>query len=219
VSAAVLELLLADGRTPSGGYAHSGGLEAAVTDGLTASGVPAFARARLHTLGRCQAALAALAAGCPSLDGLLELDGEAAARNPVAALRAADRRLGLGLLRTARTVWPDDALVAAYARESMLTPRAVALGAVARAAGMGPRRAARLALYEDVAGVAAAAVKLLPLDAARASAWVAELAGEIEDLADLACQVGLDAIPSLAVPLIDRRAEVHHASPGRLFAS
>jgi urease accessory protein len=219
LSSAVLELLLADGRTPSGGYAHSGGLEAAITDGLTVAEVPAFARARLHTLGRAQAGLAALAAGCGSLDGLLELDGEAAARTPVAALRAADRRLGLGLLRTGRTLWPDHELLASYASASSLTPRAVSLGVVARAGGIEPRRAARLALYEDVAGVVAAAVKLLPLDGARASAWVAELAVEIDELAEAACQIRLESLPRPSVALLDRRAEIHQASAGRLFVS
>jgi urease accessory protein len=219
VSAAVLELLLADGRTPSGGYAHSGGLEAAISGGLTVDEVPAFARARLHTLGRVAAGLAALACGCQTLAGLLELDGEAAARTPVAALRAADRRLGLALLRTGRTLWPADELLADYAGASVLTPRAVSLGAVARAAGMEPRQAARLALYEDVAGVAAAAVKLVSLDGARASSWVAGLAGEIEQLAGEASRTALNSLPSTSTPLLDRRAERHHASAGRLFAS
>jgi urease accessory protein len=219
MSAAVLELLLADGRTPSGGYAHSGGLEAAISAGLTVDGVPRFARARLHTVGRVAAGLAALACGCRTLADLLELDAEAAARTPVAALRAADRRLGQGLLRTGRTLWPEDILLAAYAADSVLTPRAVALGAVARAAGMEPRRAARLALYEDVAGVAAAAVKLVALDGARASAWVAGLAGEIESLADEASRSALESLPSVSVPLLDQRAERHQATRGRLFAS
>jgi urease accessory protein len=219
LSAAVLELLLADGRTPSGGYAHSGGLEAAISGGLTVDEVPAFARARLHTLGRVAAGLAALACGCQTLDGLLDLDGEAAARTPVAALRAADRRLGLGLLRTGRTLWPDDELLDAYARESELTPRAVTLGVVARAAGMEPLQAARLVLYEDVAGVAAAAVKLVSLDGARASAWVADLAGPIEQLAADACLARIETLPSTSTPLLDRRAVLHAASPGRLFVS
>jgi urease accessory protein len=219
VSAAVLELLLADGRTPTGGYAHSGGLEAAITAGLTVDEIPAFARARLHTAGRVAAALAALACACRTLDVLLELDAEAAARTPVAALRAADRRLGLALLRTGRTLWPADDLLARYARGSTTTPRAVALGAVARAAGMEPRQAARLALYDDVAGVAAAAVKLVALDAARASAWVAELAGEIEQLAAAAARARIETLPSPSTPLLDRRAAAHAASAGRLFAS
>jgi urease accessory protein len=212
---AVLELLLGDARTPSGGYAHSGGLEAAVAEGLGPGEVAAFMRARLHTVGRCQAALAAAAVGA-DLPGLLALDGEAAARSLVAAVRAADRSLGLGLLRTAAVLWPDDAILAAYRGASVLTPRAVALGAVCRAAGLGRRAAARLSLYEDAAGVAGAAVKLLPLDGARASGWVAALAGEIEELAGEAVATG---IPSTATPLLDRRALSHGAGEGRLFAS
>jgi urease accessory protein len=212
----VLELLLADARTPSGGYAHSGGLEAAIAEGL--EDVPGFMRARLHTVGRGQAALAAAAAAADRLPALLALDGEAAARTPVPSVRAADRTLGLGLLRTAAALWPADALLAAYRAASALTPRPVALGAVCRAAGLGGLGAARLCLYEDAAGVAAAAVKLLPLDAARASRWIADLAPELEALAAEAAAGG-GPIPSTATPLLDRRALAHAARDGRLFAS
>ena len=140
----MLELLLADGRTPSGGYAHSGGLEAALADGL--EDVPGFMRARLHTVGRCQAALAAAAAAAGELEALLALDGEAAARTPVAALREADRRLGAALLRTASVIWPADLLLSAYRAASVLSPRAVALGSTCRAAAIAPLGAARLSL-------------------------------------------------------------------------
>jgi urease accessory protein len=216
----VLELLLADGRTPTGGYAHSGGLEAAVAEGLEAPGVPGFIRARLHTVGSTQAALAAAAAAAAGLEDLLALDAEAAARTPVPAVRAADRRLGLGLLRTATALWPEDRLLAAYHEASALSPRAVALGAACRAAGIPPLAAARLSLYEDAAAVASAAVKLIALDTAAAVGWVAALEAEIEDLAGAAAAAGRSgatAIPSRATPLLDRRAHVPRA--GRLFAS
>lgn len=211
---AVLQLLLADGRTPSGGYAHSGGLEAAVGAGV--ADVPAFIRARVHTVGRCQAALAAAAAATADLAGLLALDDEAAARSPVAAVRAADRSMGTALLRTALVVWPTADPLVAYRTASALTPRPVALGAVCRAAGLDALAAARLSLYEDAAGVAAAAVKLLPLDAARASGWVAELAPELEVLAVAAAG---GRLTSTATPLLDARAQAHAARAGRLFAS
>lgn len=215
----MLELLLADARTPSGGYAHSGGLEAAVAEGLGVAEVPAFIRARLHTVGRCQAALAAAASAATELAGLLRLDAEAAARTPVPDLRTADRRLGMALLRVAATVWPDDELLAAYGAASRLTPRPVALGAVVRAAGLGGLAAARLSVYEDAAGVAAAAVKLLPLDAARATAWIAGLGAEIEELAAAAAAATATDLPSTAAPLLDRRALAHAARGARLFAS
>jgi urease accessory protein len=218
-AAPVLELLLADGRTPSAGYAHSGGLEQAVAEGLDAAGVPAFVRARLHTVGRCSAAIAAIACTTADLAGLLALDGEAAARTPVPALRAADRSLGLALLRTAATLFPAHELLAAYRGASALTPRSVALGLVCGAAGLEPRAAARLCLYEEVSGIAAAAVKLLPLDSARASGWIAALAEDIDVLAGEAAAALPQAIPSAATPLLDRRALVHTARKGRLFAS
>jgi urease accessory protein len=225
VSAAVLELLLADGRTPSGGYAHSGGLEQAVAEGLDAAHVPALIRARLHTVGRCSAAIAA-AAAAPGIDlaGLLALDGEVAARTPVPALRAADRSLGLALLRTALALWPSHAVLTAYRDASELTPRSVALGVTCGAAGLEPLAAARLGLYEEASGMAAAAVKLLPLDSARATSWVAGLAAEIEALAAEAATTvtsagGERALPSTATPLLDRRALAHARREGRLFAS
>jgi urease accessory protein len=217
---AVVELLLADGRTPTGGYAHSGGLEAAIEGGLEVDGVPGFIRARLHTLGRCQAALAAAARSTTDLGGLVALDGEAAARTPVPALRDAERRLGLGLLRTAAVLWPEDRLLAGYRAASALTPRPVALGVVGRAAGIDGRSVARLCLYEEAAGVAAAAVKLLPLDGARASGWIAALAPEIERLAgEAAAAAERGDLPSTSTPLLDRRAVAHAARSERLFAS
>ncbi len=62
VSGAVL-LLLADGRLPSGGHVHSGGLEEAVAAGRvrTAEDLAAYLRGRLATIGRVDAALAVAA--------------------------------------------------------------------------------------------------------------------------------------------------------------
>ncbi|GIG92505.1 urease accessory protein UreF [Plantactinospora endophytica] len=56
-------LVLADGRLPAGGHAHSGGLEAAVTSGRVRdlAGLTAFLRGRLASTGRVTAAFAAAA--------------------------------------------------------------------------------------------------------------------------------------------------------------
>jgi urease accessory protein len=224
----VLEILLADARTPSGSYAHSGGLEAAVagSPGLTVGEVPSFIAARLRTVGRCDAALAAVAASASSVPELLRLDLETAARTPAEPLRVASGRLGRGLLRTALVWWPDDLLLQGYASSSSLTPRPVALGAVARAAGVSCEGAARVSLYDDAATVAAAAVKLMPLDSAVASGWLVALSSLIEELAcavsgpvaDLSC-AGVPWPPSTSAPLLDRRALVHASTERRLFAS
>jgi len=214
----VLELLLADARTPSGGYAHSGGLEGLLADGASAaSAVPAFIRARLQTVGRVEASFAAAAARCGAVGELLALDLELAARTPAEPLRRASRQLGRGLLRTAAAWFPDDGLLCAYTAGSTLSPRPVAVGAVARAGALSPEAAARASLYDDAATVAAAAVKLLPLDAAVASGWVLSVGEEIDALA-AACASARE-LPSTATPLLDARAITHATNERRLFVS
>lgn len=212
----VLELLLADARTPTGGYAHSGGLEAAVAAGLRADDLPCFIHARLRTVARVEAAVAALACACGSVDELLALDVEWAARTASEPLRDASRALGRGLLRTALVWFAEEGLLGSYGSASALTPRPVVLGAVARSGGLDALAAARCSLYDDAAAVAAAAVKLLPLDAAVASGWVLSLRGAIEELAAAAAGSGL---VSTSTPLLELRSLVHASTDRRLFVS
>jgi len=212
----MLELLLADSRTPSGGYAHSGGLEAAVGEGLGVAGIAGFVRARLRTVGLVDASIAAASAIEPDIGAWLALDHEWSARTPAGPVRAAARQMGLSLLRVARRWWPADELLPGYARASELTPRPVALGAVAQVGALAPLAAARLSLYEDAAGTMSAAAKLLPIDTADASGWLAALGPELEDLARQAVAEG---IASTSTPLLDRRALAHAHNERKLFAS
>jgi urease accessory protein len=206
----MLALLLADGRTPTGGHAHSGGLEPALADGPL--DVPAFIAARLETVARVEATAAALASRARTLDALRALEAELAARTPSAAARETARRLGLALLRTARTLFPDDPLLAAYAG-----PRPLVLGVAGAAARLSPLDIARLSLYEDAATVAAAAPKLLAVDAADASGWVAAVAPRVEALAAEAAAA--TELSAATAPLLDLRAERHAHDTRRLFAS
>ncbi|MFE5797762.1 urease accessory protein UreF [Streptomyces sp. NPDC056503] len=214
-------LVLADGRFPAGGHAHSGGAEAAVKAGRVrdAAGLEAFCRGRLHTTGLTAAGLAAGAA--LGLDPY-ELDAAADARTPSPALRAAARRLGRQLMRAARATWPGpelDALAAAFPRGAH---QPVVLGATARAAGLGPEDAAHCAAYETVGGPVSATVRLLGLDPYQATAVLARLAPEMDEVAaraTAAARDGIDALPAASAPLLDITAEQHAAWPVRLFAS
>ncbi|MEU9857144.1 urease accessory UreF family protein [Streptomyces sp. NPDC047974] len=214
-------LVLADGRFPAGGHAHSGGAEAAVKAGRVrdAASLEAFCRGRLHTAGLTAAGLAAGAA--LGLDPY-ELDAAADARTPSPALRAAARRLGRQLMRAARATWPGpglDALAAAFPRGAH---QPVVLGATARAAGLGPEDAAHCAAYEAVGGPATATVRLLGLDPYQATAVLARLAPEMDEVAaraTAAAREGVDALPAASAPLLDITAEQHAAWPVRLFAS
>ncbi|MFI8436929.1 urease accessory protein UreF [Streptomyces sp. NPDC079020] len=214
-------LVLADGRFPAGGHAHSGGAEPAVTAGRirTADDLADFCRGRLHTTGLTAAALAAAAAH--GLDPLA-LDEAADARTPSPALRAIARRLGRQLMRAARATWPSAELAALAAARPRGAHQPVVLGLAARAAGLGPVDAAHCAAYETVSGPATAVVRLLSLDPFQATAVLARLAPELDHVADraaAAARQGIDALPAASAPLLDITAEAHAAWPVRLFAS
>jgi urease accessory protein len=220
----LLAMLLADGRFPAGSYAHSLGLEQAVADGLSADAVSDFVRARLRLVAEPEARIAVAARRAASADGVagaVEVDDEFCARCPSPVLRESSRRLGAALLRSAAGVWPDAALLGGYRATSASTPRPVALGVVAAAIGMDDEQLAALALYDDAATVASAALKLLPLDPVHASRWVAELAPWIEDAAHLvaADERPLAAQPAPAALGLELAAAVHHERRERLFVS
>ncbi|MDH6228110.1 MULTISPECIES: urease accessory protein UreF [Streptomyces] len=218
-------LLLADGRFPAGGHAHSGGAEAAVRAGriTDAASLEEFCRGRLHTSGLVAASLAA-AAALGADPG--ELDAAADARTPSPALRAAARRLGRQLLRAGRATWPCGELDLLARRFPKGVHQPVVLGAVARAAGLEPPDAAHCAAYESVGGPATATVRLLSLDPFDATGVLARLAPATDRVAARAVRAarealteGVDALPAASAPLLEISAEAHAAGAGRLFAT
>ncbi|MFD7243215.1 urease accessory protein UreF [Streptomyces massasporeus] len=218
-------LVLADGRFPAGGHAHSGGAEAAVKAGRIsgAASLGEFCRGRLHTAGLTAAGLSAAAA--LGIDPVA-LDRAADARTPSPALRVAARKLGRQLLRAARATWPSAELDALGREFPKGAHQPVVLGLAARSAGLGPVDAAYCAAYESVSGPASATVRLLSLDPFDATRVLARLAPEVDRVADRAVEAarkavgdGVDALPAGSAPLLEIGAEVHAAWPVRLFAS
>ncbi|MFI7085072.1 urease accessory protein UreF [Streptomyces anulatus] len=214
-------LVLADGRFPAGGHAHSGGAEPAVAGGRVrdADSLADFCRGRLHTAGLTAAALAAAAAH--GLDPLA-LDEAADARTPSPALRTTARKLGRQMMRAARATWPSPELDALAAARPRGAHQPVVLGLTARSAGLDPVDAAHCVAYETVSGPATAVVRLLSLDPFHATAVLARLAPELDRVAEQAAEAarqGIDALPAASAPLLDITAEAHAAWPVRLFAS
>ncbi|HEY0534315.1 MAG TPA: urease accessory UreF family protein [Actinoplanes sp.] len=212
-------LVLADGRLPAGGHAHSGGLEAAVearrvTDLASLEG---FLRGRLATSGVVAAAFAA-AACAGAVDGpqrVEALDEGLDARTPSPAVRRASRAQGRALMRAARAMWP----VPDIGREPH---HPVALGVVAEAAGLTPRDAATAAAYGSLTGPATAAVRLLGLDPYGTHALLAALAPDCDRIAGEAAAHAhddVDDLPAASAPLLDLGAEHHATWEVRLFAS
>ncbi|MFF8421578.1 urease accessory protein UreF [Streptomyces sp. NPDC015680] len=214
-------LVLADGRFPAGGHAHSGGAEPAVRAGRIrdAEDLTEFCRGRLHTTGLTAAALAAAAAHGHDP---LALDEAADARTPSPALRAVARRLGRQLMRAARATWPSPELATLAGARPRGAHQPVVLGLTARSAGLGPEDAAHCAAYETVGAPATAVVRLLSLDPFEATAVLARLAPELDRIAARAAAAAhgtIDALPAASAPLLDITAEAHAAWPVRLFAS
>lgn len=216
-------LLLADGRLPAGGYAHSGGLEPAIQAGLVRDldDVAAFIRGRLDTTGQVAAAFAAAACqAARAADGnrLDDLDVSLDARSPSPAARATSRQLGRQLLRTATTLRPDPR----YALLGRQPHQPLALGAACAVFDLAPYDAALAVLHETATGVAGAAVRLLSLDPVAAYAVLADLTSRIDELATVAsarCDQPGAELPAAAAPLLDLYAEQHTSRTARLFAS
>jgi len=214
----LLAMVLADSRFPAGAHAHSLGLEQAVAGGLRAGDVPAFAAARLRLVAEADArvAVAARRGDTP----LADLDEEWCARCPSPVLREAARRLGAQLLRSAASVF-EGRRIPAYRATSRATPRPVALGVVAAAAGLDDEAVALLALYDDAATVTSAALKLLPLDPAVTTRWLAELAPAMA-LAARAVAADRRPVadqPAPAAVALELAATAHQRHKERLFAS
>lgn len=224
-------LMLADGRLPTGGHAHSGGLEEAVGRGAVTDRptLEAWLRGRLHTAGRVDAAFAAAAGREAQERGLTggcrwaELHAELVARVPSAAMRRAGLAQGRGLLRAAATAWPAPWIpeISAAVPGGTLWP--VALGAVAAAAGLSPADAALIAASAAVQGPAWAATRLLSLDPFEVAGTLAGLGGAVDAVALEHGGAGPGSdwrdLPGPAAPLTDIGAEQHATWEVRLFAS
>ncbi|MFE9368091.1 urease accessory protein UreF [Streptomyces sp. NPDC006978] len=217
--------VLADGRFPAGGHAHSGGAEPAVAAGRIkdAASLEEFCRGRLHTAGLVAAALAAAAAAGHDP---LALDQAADARTPVQALRATARKLGRQMMRAARATWPSPELDDLAAARPQGAHQPIVLGLAARSAGLAPLDAASAVAYETVSGPATATVRLLSLDPFDATAVLARLAPELDRIAAAAAEAarrvtdeGVGALPAASASLLDITAQQHAAWPVRLFAS
>ena len=166
-------LRFVDSFFPSGGYAFSSGLEAAVQGGgvRNAEELSRFVVESLTTgIGECEAVAAGLAHDA-FVSGILEIafkvDRELEAMKLGRKSRTASRQMGRQVIRLAaeqndRHLLIDDYLTAVEAEQ---TPGhvAVSLGLTLAAAGWSKEDSIAAFLYQTATGFVAAAMKLLPL--------------------------------------------------------
>ncbi len=215
-------LLLADGRFPAGGHAHSGGVESACASGgiTDVASLRSFVRGRLHTSGLVDASFAA--AACARQHPWTHLDAACDARIVSARLRDASRTLGRQALRAGQRVWPHPSLLELRSALPAGPHQAIVLGAIAGAAGLTPSNAALCAIHHLASAAATAAVRLLGLDPFDVHAMLASLTAEIGAVADdavLRSRGSLGGLPASSGPLVDVLADDHATWEVRLFAS
>lgn len=216
-------LLLADGRLPAGGYAHSGGLEPAVTAGRVNDmvGLEKFLIGRAETAGLIAAAFTAAACARSQRDDLSdfgELETELDARIPSPELRKVSRDLGRQLRRAMTSIHDHPH----FSELGKAPHQPIVMGVAAAALGLGPQDAALAILHENNSGAAAAAAKLMRVDPFDVHAILARMTTQLGKLAADAAKFadGPPAdLPSSGSPLSDIAAEHHRRSDVRLFAS
>lgn len=226
VSASTVALLLADARLPSGGHAHSSGVEPALIGGMSPDVVASFLalRARTTALVDAGTAVAAMHAvrGGGGRDGtglygseLAAVERAWSARTPSRAMREASRDLGRGLLRLARRIWPAARGIEALGNTP---PRPLVLGVIAAEVGIGAEELVRLAVYDDLASAVAALLKLDPRDPADGVALLLDSCASIEPfVASIARTRSPDDIPAQSAPQAEAWAEQHAVTQRRLF--
>lgn len=220
-------LLLADGRLPAGGHAHSGGIEAAVRDAAVTdvASLERFLAGRLASAGQADAGVAAWVTAqvqtAAARTDWPRLDAEAGARIAAPALRAVSRQRGRHLLRVARSAWPSEIVEVLAARAPDEGPHHVVVaGTVGAMAGLAPEHVAEAVAYDTVATPASAAVRLLALDPLAVHAVLARLAPDIDRVAAAAARAAATGVPLMtSSPLLDLRAQRHATWEVTLFAS
>ncbi len=236
-------LLLADGRFPSGGHAHSGGAEPSVGVGDISdlASLREFVRGRLGTTGRVDAAFAAaVCALCPD-DGRgrvgddggkrgrivdaetwLCFEAEYLARTASPRLRQASRTLGRQLLRGGRRAFASPHYDEAIAALGTSIPQPLVMGLIAAAARCTPTEAALCELHHLVGSLTSAGVRLLGLDPFEIASFGAALCPDLERLATEAgstAHADPALLPADVSLLNDVLAEHHGTWEVRLFAS
>jgi urease accessory protein len=216
-----LILQLADASFPAGGFAHSGGLEAAVQQGEIAglAGVSAFLRAALYQAGHGALPLVGAAHDAPARLASLDALCEAFLSNAVA--NRASRTQGRAFASTCERAFPRSAVQAIgdrIRRERLGPHYAPLFGAMLQALGVERAEAHALFLYLTCRGVLAAAVRLGAVGPHQAQRLQSEMRPELDRVLAACGRLGATDLAQTA-PLVDLWQSTHDRLYSRLFQS
>jgi urease accessory protein len=217
----LLLAMLSDARLPTGAHTQSAGLEPALRAGLDPADVPAYIAARLRTVTAVEAGTAVVARHLALTGGdLAAVEAAWAARTPSAALRKSSRMLGRGYVRLLERLWPDDDRRPSGPPARRQVSRPVALGMIAARAGLDAENVARQVGYDDAQTIAAATLKLAPVDPVTTTRWVLDAHPLVEELVARTAHLTDPAdIPAGGAPLVELWAEIHATTTERLFSA
>ncbi len=216
-------LHLCDSLFPVGGFAHSEGLEAAVSAGRVSSG--ADLRKWIDVvLGeglRCNEGPAVVLAWRAAADGRIEdlghLDEEMHALRPSSTARAASRAMGARLLTTWREIHPEQPLAAS--RGSRLT-WPIAFGVVCAGAGVEARSALEAFMYTRLSATISSAMRLMPIGQSEAHGLLASALAEVPAIADdVEARLARGECPGAFSPAFDLATMAQQYVGSRLFLS
>lgn len=208
-----------DSAFPTGGFAHSGGLEAAWQGGEIPglAALETFAVAVLEQTGRGTLPLLNVVYGEPSRFDELDALADVFLTNPVA--NRASRAQGRALAATAARIWPDQPVSAVAARvEAGIGHQGPVMGAVFAALHLPLGVAQQVCLYGAVRGVLSAAVRLGIAGSYESQRLQHDLGPSIAAVADRARNFDEHDLAQTA-PIVDVLQAAHDRLYSRLFQS
>jgi len=218
-------LHLCDSLFPIGGFGYSDGLEAATVAGLVQT--PAELQAWLdicleEAVARTDGPVALRAWSAFERQdwlALVELDEEIIALRPASATRRSSRAMGLRLVTTWSTLYPDRRLehLLDLARRERLGPALpIAFGCACASAGVDKRDAGVAFAYTRLASTASAALRLMRIGQTDAHAQLAEVLTRVPAVVDAMTS---RARPESFAPAMDISAMAQQYLHSRLFRS
>ena len=224
-SNSLLKLLqLTDSFFPTGGFAHSFGLETyvqsgAITDRAT---FEEYLRSVLRSgLRQADVIALVLAYRATCIGAVLEIDNRLTALKPSIEAREGGIRIGKQFLRNARILGADS-LIIDYddgVREGSCAGHyPVAYGLVASAVEIDRSSAVLGYLHGYAVGQVSAAVRLIPLGATEGQLVLRSLHSELVEIAEFSLDVDMDSMECFT-PGLEIRSMQHERLYSRLFIS
>lgn len=219
-------LHLCDSLFPTGGFAHSDGLEAATSSGLIAAAEDLREWMDVcleESLGRAEGPAVLLAwhaAVEREHDRLVAVDAEMHALRPSSTARQASRAMGRRLLKTWQQIHPHVALDAPVARaidEGRLATLPVAFAVACASASIGVRAALEGFLYSRLAATVSCAMRLMPIGQHEAHGLLASTLARVPAVVDQLIARGEG--PAAFAPALDVAVMSQQYVGSRLFLS